>query len=404
MESERSKEIAAHIASLRQRGRRLEDGNLQAIADICEWQQEQLDAVRAITGEDDPDAFWTRCDAWTAEVKGIVETKFAEINKLIVHDREAFEVIFKNYFELKQQLDFLQRSLEVAEATLGIDLAGEKERQSSGTASHRCIRDGEIHPCPSLACSLCRGQEYSEEAHQNYKRAQEMLAAGGEIKSYCERCVSTESRLNNLIHEWMKEARIWAMSSGVASEHREAGIRRCIRDLSEKILDKQPPEDWEVEPPPLADDDLEMILGALDSWEQEYIGSEARALLESLIFEVRRRRADELLHPTGRCTCGGEGECVWCLKPCPGCGEKYIECQCEVPEWRHGAPKRLGCYEVEWTDEPPGNTSFLVVYMDRAGTFFGVCKNWVGPGEYDDDFKAKIVRHRRMTERSSDGT
>jgi hypothetical protein len=362
MDDERSKKVAAHLASLKSRANRLEDGNLQAIADICEWQQEMLDEGGGVLA---------RCDDWTAKIDVLVNAKFAEINKLIVHDREAFEVIFKNYFELKGQLDFLQRSLEVAEATLGIDLAGERERQSSGTATHRCIRDGEIHPCPSLACSLCRGAKYSEEAHQNYKRAQELLEAGVEIKGYCEGCVSRDSKLNQLIHEWMKEARIWAMSSGVASQHREAGIRRCIRDLSEKILDKQPPEDWEVEPPPLADDDLEMVLGALDSWEQEYIGSEARALLESLIFEVRRRRADELLHPTGRCTCGGEGECVWCLKPCPGCGEKYIECQCEVPEWRHGRSGAMARRRDSAATRSSGRTSRPGIRASSSSTWTG---------------------------------
>lgn len=31
------------------------------------------------------------------------------------------------------------------------------------------------------------------------------------------------------------------------------------------------------------------------------------------------------LHPTGRCTCGGEGRCAWCSRPCPACGVPTIE-------------------------------------------------------------------------------
>ena len=36
-------------------------------------------------------------------------------------------------------------------------------------------------------------------------------------------------------------------------------------------------------------------------------------------------RAAEALHPTGRCTCGGEGQCEWCSRPCPACGVPTIE-------------------------------------------------------------------------------
>lgn len=30
---------------------------------------------------------------------------------------------------------------------------------------------------------------------------------------------------------------------------------------------------------------------------------------------------EDPLHPLGRCTCGGEGRCEWCTRPCPTCGE-----------------------------------------------------------------------------------
>lgn len=37
---------------------------------------------------------------------------------------------------------------------------------------------------------------------------------------------------------------------------------------------------------------------------------------------------NEALHPTGHCRCFGEGTCEWCCKPCPGCGAKWMDCEC----------------------------------------------------------------------------
>jgi hypothetical protein len=145
MESERSKKIAAHLTSLKARVNRLEDSNLQAIAEICEWQQEQIDEDGGVLA---------RCEDWTAKVEVVVEEKFAEINKLIIHDREAFEVIFKNYFELKGQLDFLQRSLEVVEAAVGVDLEGERDRQGRGVTKARQVH---CQTCDTMASRLLEG-------------------------------------------------------------------------------------------------------------------------------------------------------------------------------------------------------------------------------------------------------
>lgn len=33
--------------------------------------------------------------------------------------------------------------------------------------------------------------------------------------------------------------------------------------------------------------------------------------------------APDPLHPTGRCTCGGEGSCEWCMSHCDHCGGGY---------------------------------------------------------------------------------
>lgn len=34
---------------------------------------------------------------------------------------------------------------------------------------------------------------------------------------------------------------------------------------------------------------------------------------------------DDLLHPDGRCRCGGEGTCAWCLAHCLECGVNIFE-------------------------------------------------------------------------------
>ena len=374
MGKERSKKIAAHLSSLRDRAGRLEDANLQALADICEWQQEQLDAVFEITGEEDPDAFWTRCGRWTEQVKDIVNERFDEVSKRIIHDREAFEIIFKNYFELKSQLDFMQRSLEIVEAATGVDLEGMRDnKRRDGKNEHSpesaCSCSDESPSAPVLLkCHCCGGDvDYeSSKCCDHCREPHHERCMSDEAEGWCNRCVEELgpdlgpellarhlarentgraqtarqddrsvllSKLNRLVSEWSKEARVWAMSSGDASDHREAGIRGCIRDLCEKVLDRVPAEyEGGFSKAQLTDFDLLVILAALPEWEDEYIGTEARNMLEALIEEVRRSRiaaADALLHPTGHCTCAGEGTCDWCTKPCPGCGEKYIECRCD---------------------------------------------------------------------------
>lgn len=36
----------------------------------------------------------------------------------------------------------------------------------------------------------------------------------------------------------------------------------------------------------------------------------------------------DVLHPTGHCSCAGEGRCAWCKRPCPGCSELWMDCSC----------------------------------------------------------------------------
>ncbi len=71
-------------------------------------------------------------------------------------------------------------------------------------------------------------------------------------------------------------------------------------------------------------------------------------------------KATDLLHPTGRCTCGGEGECEWCKGLCPACLGDCYETQCPVCDstgWRPDEPElpdygALGYPETEVRNTP----------------------------------------------------
>jgi len=62
-------------------------------------------------------------------------------------------------------------------------------------------------------------------------------------------------------------------------------------------------------------------------------GLDMAKCVEMALSEVEQRHyvevAHDALHPFGQCTCGGEGGCDWCKKPCPECGNKWAECVCE---------------------------------------------------------------------------
>src|SRR5512139_403655 len=51
----------------------------------------------------------------------------------------------------------------------------------------------------------------------------------------------------------------------------------------------------------------------------------ARAIMGELRAEDPTFGMPSDIHPTGRCTCGGEGRCAWCSRPCPACGVPTIE-------------------------------------------------------------------------------
>jgi hypothetical protein len=43
-------------------------------------------------------------------------------------------------------------------------------------------------------------------------------------------------------------------------------------------------------------------------------------MAESTEYFMRDEDVTQLLHPSGHCTCQGEGECNWCLEHCMECG------------------------------------------------------------------------------------
>lgn len=66
-----------------------------------------------------------------------------------------------------------------------------------------------------------------------------------------------------------------------------------------------------------------------------FLGTELRNMaleqIEDAIADVeryeehKRKVIDLALHPSGKCTCAGEGICGWCTTTCPTCGVKNIE-------------------------------------------------------------------------------
>lgn len=47
-------------------------------------------------------------------------------------------------------------------------------------------------------------------------------------------------------------------------------------------------------------------------------------------FDALRAVAESALHPTGRCTCGGEGRCAWCQEICERCMGDCYEYPCNA--------------------------------------------------------------------------
>lgn len=50
--------------------------------------------------------------------------------------------------------------------------------------------------------------------------------------------------------------------------------------------------------------------------------------MKGLRERVKAQQVDATLHPTGRCTCAGEGECEWCQSHCLECGMALRDDEC----------------------------------------------------------------------------
>lgn len=72
------------------------------------------------------------------------------------------------------------------------------------------------------------------------------------------------------------------------------------------------------------------------------------------------QREEDPLHPTGRCTCGGEGRCEWCMVPCEGCRYPRAVCICE-PD-----PEACSCEESEALKDELKECRQLLDYARRC--------------------------------------
>ena len=86
-------------------------------------------------------------------------------------------------------------------------------------------------------------------------------------------------------------------------------------------------------------DPARLEIAAILLRQREYTGRKAELthrlaeLVEQVEADDRRAQAPDLLHPYGRCSCGGEGRCDWCRLPCGACGlPRWGVGSCDCPE------------------------------------------------------------------------
>lgn len=58
----------------------------------------------------------------------------------------------------------------------------------------------------------------------------------------------------------------------------------------------------------------------LTHWDEARIAEEKRDAAHRSLRRVHGFSGEDQLHPSGRCTCAGEGECEWCRTHCAHCG------------------------------------------------------------------------------------
>ena len=79
---------------------------------------------------------------------------------------------------------------------------------------------------------------------------------------------------------------------------------------------------------------------------QYVLGEEAAASWRELMAFTKPAEFDPL-HPTGRCTCGGEGDCEWCMSHCLYCGSStWPHDECEVADYEAMGYPETGLVEA----------------------------------------------------------
>ncbi len=70
-----------------------------------------------------------------------------------------------------------------------------------------------------------------------------------------------------------------------------------------------------------------LIENAGENFDPIHLAKDVLTILEepTLFIVDGQEVPDEALHPDGRCTCAGEGECEWCTIHCLHCGGKAEE-------------------------------------------------------------------------------
>jgi hypothetical protein len=106
---------------------------------------------------------------------------------------------------------------------------------------------------------------------------------------------------------------------------------------------------------------------------REEIGPEAMAAFEKLAAFTSPASFDEL-HPTGRCTCGGEGNCQWCQRVCPVCMGDCMDTLCDACDstgWAFLEPQApdyeaLGYPETEFGEADLDYAAYVVGFASRG--------------------------------------
>lgn len=457
---ERGKKVAAHLATLRERLNRRADETLQALLEICSWQQEQLAFLDDV---DEIQQGWQ--NEMQADVTALKAMHVAETGKNWSDIVKPFRS-FEGYLEAKHSWQAAQETAERAPSDVGPEVLRD-----------HLLRSGVVNMMDKL---LETAEKWLVDGHKQVCIGDELLGRKLEVAAYYRigngaALSSCGIDLARIIGKPFGQERLGELTNRGRKLVTEEELAKAVEGatVDGATSGKQQPKLGfrEVEGEALTEQDLKDVIEECDGdynsarvvmpthvvrnlvdhvrvmshnlgvWRDAYVKTtggrlayreERLAWLErvarggrKLVADLRKaglsfhvvnnfaailaeeplatvspeaRSANELvLHPTGHCTCGGEGDCDWCRTPCSGCGEARFSCACErlhrPGEWWSGAPREVGCYEVEWSHG--GGVTMMVVFVDNEGTLYSVCPNWVSAGKHDYSNR-EMLRHRRF--------